>query len=85
MRSFRGILGKVETVKFQQFYLIPSASAILHHTEQIYVLFCTRLTTVICSQSLLTFRASLRPKPLFWFRSDTETETQIGRHFQPIP
>ena len=23
--------------------------------------------------------ASVRPKPLFWFRSDTETETQIGQ------
>ena len=26
---------------------------------------------------------SVRPKPLFWFRSDTET--QIGRQFRPIP
>ena len=25
----------------------------------------------------------IRPKPLFWFRSDTET--QIGRYFRPIP
>ena len=23
-------------------------------------------------------RSSVRPKALFWFRSDTETETQIG-------
>ena len=23
---------------------------------------------------------SERPKPLFWFRSNTETETQIGRY-----
>ena len=22
--------------------------------------------------------------PLFWFRSDTETETQIGRYFRPV-
>ena len=28
---------------------------------------------------------SERPKPLFWFRSDTETETLIGRQFRPIP
>jgi hypothetical protein len=28
---------------------------------------------------------SVRLKPLFWFRSDTETETQIGRYFRPIP
>ena len=28
---------------------------------------------------------SERPKPLFWFRSDTETETLIGRYFRPIP
>ena len=28
---------------------------------------------------------SVRPKPLFWFRSDTETETLIGRYFRPIP
>ena len=26
---------------------------------------------------------SVRPKPLFWFRSNTEN--QIGRHFQRIP
>ena len=25
-----------------------------------------------------------RPKPIFWFRSDTETETQIGRYSRPI-
>jgi len=30
-------------------------------------------------------QGSVRPKPLFWFRSDTETETQIGRYFRPIP
>ena len=30
-------------------------------------------------------RYSVRPKPLFWFRSDTETEPQIGRYFWPIP
>jgi hypothetical protein len=29
--------------------------------------------------------SSVRPKPLFWFRSGTETETQIGRYFRPIP
>ena len=28
---------------------------------------------------------SVQPKPLFWFRSDTETETQIVRYFRPIP
>ena len=28
---------------------------------------------------------SVRPKPLFWFRSDTKTETQIGRYFRLIP
>ena len=28
---------------------------------------------------------SERPKPLFWFRPDTETETVIGRYFRPIP
>ena len=29
--------------------------------------------------SILTVEhSSVRPKPLFWFRSDTETETQIG-------
>ena len=27
---------------------------------------------------------SVRPKPLFWFRSDMETETQIGLYFLPI-
>ena len=26
------------------------------------------------------FTCSVRPKPLFWFRSDTDTETQIGRY-----
>ena len=25
------------------------------------------------------YETSVQPKPLFWFRSDTETETQIGR------
>ena len=28
---------------------------------------------------------SVQPKPLFWFRSDTETKTQIGRCFWLIP
>ena len=28
--------------------------------------------------------ASVRPKSLFWFRYDTETETQIGKYFRPI-
>ena len=28
---------------------------------------------------------SVRPKPLFWFRSDTDTETQICWWFRPIP
>ena len=28
---------------------------------------------------------SERPKPLFWFRYDTETETLNGRYFRPIP
>ena len=28
---------------------------------------------------------SVLPKPLFWFRSDIETETQIGQSFLPIP
>ena len=28
---------------------------------------------------------SVRPKPLFWFRSNTETQTQIGRYFRPLP
>ena len=28
---------------------------------------------------------SVQPKPLFLFRSDTETETQIGRYFWLIP
>ena len=25
---------------------------------------------------------SVRQKPLIWYRSDTDTETQIGRYFQ---
>ena len=29
--------------------------------------------------------SSERPKPPFWFRSDTKTETLIGRYFRPIP
>ena len=29
--------------------------------------------------------ASERPKPPFWFRPDTETETVIGRYFRPKP
>ena len=29
------------------------------------------------SHNLLA-NSSVRPKPLFWFRSDTKTETQIG-------
>ena len=27
---------------------------------------------------------SERPKQIFWFRSDTETETHFGRYFWPI-
>jgi hypothetical protein len=30
-------------------------------------------------------KSTVRPKPQFWFRSDTETETQIGIYFWPIP
>ena len=26
--------------------------------------------------------SSIRQKPLFWFRSNTDTETQIGRYFR---
>ena len=29
--------------------------------------------------------SSERPKPPFWFRPDTETETVIGRYFWLIP
>ena len=29
--------------------------------------------------------SSVRPEPLFWFRSDSETKTKIRRYFQPIP
>ena len=32
-----------------------------------------------------THECSVRPKPLFWFRFDTKTETQIGGYFRPIP
>ena len=32
-----------------------------------------------------SFWTSVQPKPLFCFRSDTETETQIGWYFRPIP
>ena len=28
----------------------------------------------------LSMSASVRPKPLFWFRSDTDTETQIDSY-----
>ena len=31
------------------------------------------------------YTALVRPKPLFWFRSDTKTKTQIGQYFWPIP
>ena len=31
------------------------------------------------------FKGSERPKPPFWFRPDTKTETVIGRYFWPIP
>ena len=27
---------------------------------------------------------SVQPKPLFWFRSNTETETRIGRYFRSL-
>ena len=27
-------------------------------------------------------KISVRPKPIFWFRCDTDTETQIGRYFR---
>ena len=41
--------------------------------------FQTDIGTYVCKNS------SVRPKPLFWFMSDTGTETQIGRYFRPIP
>ena len=31
-----------------------------------------------------SYSISVQPKSLFWFRFDTETETQIGRYFRPI-
>ena len=33
-------------------------------------------------RNLLTVRTSVRPKPLFWFRYNTDTETQIGQYFR---
>ena len=38
----------------------------------------------VCSY-IASIQTRVRPKPLFWFRSNTETETQVGRYFQPIP
>ena len=35
-------------------------------------------------EKILVFSSGVRPKPLFWFRSNTEAETQIGRYFQPL-
>ena len=34
---------------------------------------------IVCTKS------NVQPKPLFWFWYDTETKTQIGRYFRPIP
>ena len=31
--------------------------------------------------NLIEVFSSVQQKPLFWFRSNTETETQIGRYF----
>ena len=33
------------------------------------------------SRNRILLKTSVWPKPLFWFRSDTDTETQIGRYF----
>ena len=32
-----------------------------------------------------SLQCSVQPKPLFWFRFDTDTKTQIGRYFGRIP
>ena len=32
----------------------------------------------------ILMRGALQPKPLFWFRSDTETKTKIGQFFWSI-
>ena len=37
-----------------------------------------------CGELFLLVLNSVRPKPLFWFRSNTETKTQIDLYFQPI-
>ena len=42
--------------------------------------YLTLITTITTS-----LHPSVRPKPLFWFRPDTETKTQIGGYFWPIP
>ena len=44
---------------------------IKEHTRNL--LFCTLV------------RSSVRPKPLFWFRSDTKSKIQIGWYFPLIP
>ena len=41
------------------------------------------MSVFVHAQGVKTVHAgSVRPKPLFWFRSNTETETQIGRYFR---
>ena len=42
---------------------------------------CIDLPQNICSGGGIPYNSVL-PKPLFWFRSDTDIQTQNGRYFQ---
>ena len=47
----------------------------------LYLIFSHRVNSI---EWFKWFKSSVRPKTLFWFRSNTETENQIGRYGRPI-
>ena len=62
---------------------------VLHHStgsfdQYISQRTCAFYDTILWARWTILPSASVQPKPLFWFRSDTETETQIGKYFLPI-
>ena len=77
----RGATGAVRTPKLDK---TPNTAARCRRR----VLFCKIKVRPRSCRSYPVWRpwvCSVQPKPLFWFRFDTDTKTQIGRYFGPIP
>ena len=64
---------------FQQFYIKKAAKIDDDDKLNLFLTNVWHNQLQIYSYNLLL--SKVWPKPLFWFRSDTKTETQIGQFF----